>query len=176
MFKRMVRQAHHKIAVAVIVLSLAVLPVHAGTMVKFSPQGGIGPKLVRMYRGAKSDIKVAMYSLTVKGQANALIAAHKRGVKVQVILDDKLGHQKTSMDQILVGAGIPVRYVGPSGGSMHHKFIIVDGKKLATGSYNLSDDAEYRSNEAMLFMTDKKVIAAFISEFDRLWNSGKQVE
>jgi phosphatidylserine/phosphatidylglycerophosphate/cardiolipin synthase-like enzyme len=95
---------------------------------------------------------------------------------VKVILDDKLGHKKTSMHKTLAEAGIPVRYVGPSGGSMHHKFIIVDGKKLATGSYNLSDDAEYRSNEAMLFLTDKKVIAAFSSEFDRLWNSGKQVQ
>lgn len=176
MFKRMVRQAHHKIAVAVIVLSLAVLPVHAGTMVKFSPQGGIGPKLVRMYRGAKSDIKVAMYSLTVKGQANALIAAHKRGVSVQVILDTNLGRQKTSMSKTLAGAGIPVRHVGPSGGAMHHKFIIVDGKSLVTGSYNISNDAEDHSNEAMLFITDKKVITAFAGEFDKLWQKGKQVQ
>ena len=171
MFKRMVRQAHHKIAVAFIVLSLAVLPVYADTTVKFSPQGGIGPKLVRMYRGAKSDIRVAMYSLTVKGQANALIAAHRRGVKVQVILDTNLGRQKTSMSKTLAGAGIPVRHVGPSGGSMHHKFIIVDGKSLATGSYNISNDAEDHSNEAMLFITDIKVITCFAAEFDKLWQS-----
>ena len=176
MFKRMVRQAHYKIAVAVIVLSLAVLPVNAGTTVKFSPQGGIGQKLVRMYRGAKSDIKVAMYSLTVNGQANALIAAHKRGVNVQVILDTNLGRQKTSMSKTLAVAGIPVRHVGPSGGSMHHKFIIVDGKLLATGSYNISNDAEDHSNEAMLFITDKKVIDSFAGEFDRLWQKGKQVQ
>jgi len=176
MFKQMVRQAHHKIAVAFIVLSLAVLPVYADTTVKFSPQGGISKKLVRTYRGAKSDIKVAMYSLTVKGQANALIAAHKRGVKVQVILDTNLGRQKTSMSKTLAGAGIPVRHFGPSGGSMHHKFIIVDGKSLATGSYNISNDAEDHSNEAMLFITDKKVITAFAGEFDKLWQKGKQVQ
>ena len=176
MFKRMVRHAHHKIAVAFIVLSLAVLPVYADTTVKFSPQGGIGPKLVRMYRGAKSDIRVAMYSLTVKGQASTLIAAHRRGVHVQVILDTNLGRQKTSMSKTLASAGIPVRHVGPSGGAMHHKFIIVDGKSLATGSYNISNDAEDHSNEAMLFITDKKVIAAFAGEFDKLWQKGKQVQ
>jgi len=165
-----------RIAGAVIILSLAGLPVHADTTVKFSPQGGIGQKLVRMYRGAKSDIRVAMYSLTVKGQANALIAAHKRGVNVQVILDTNLGRQKTSMGKVLAVAGIPVRHVGPSGGSMHHKFIIVDGKLLATGSYNISNDAEDHSNEAMLFITDKKVIDSFAVEFDRLWQKGKQVQ
>jgi phosphatidylserine/phosphatidylglycerophosphate/cardiolipin synthase-like enzyme len=163
-------------AVTLFILILAVSPAHAGTKVLFSPQGGISKSLVKMYKGAKSEIKVAMYAITAKNQVSALIAAHRRGVKVQVILDDKLGHQKTSMHKTLAEAGIPVCYVGPSGGSMHHKFIIVDGKKLATGSYNLSDDAEYRSNEAMLFLTDKKVIAAFSSEFDRLWNSGKQVQ
>ena len=165
-----------QIAIALMVLIFTVTSVHADTTVKFSPEGGIGQKLVRMYRDAKSDIKVAMYSLTVKGQANALIAAHKRGVNVQVILDTNLGRQKTSMSKILAVAGIPVRYVGPSGGSMHHKFIIVDGKSLATGSYNISNDAEYHSSEAMLFITDKKVIDSFAGEFDRLWQKGKQVE
>ncbi len=165
-----------RIAVALVVLSLVVMPVYADTKVLFSPQGGIGQKLVRIYRGAKSDIRVAMYSLTVKGQANALIAAHKRGVNVQVVLDTNLGRQKTSMSKTLAGAGIPVRHVGPSGGSMHHKFIIVDGKLLATGSYNISNDAEDHSNEAMLFITDKKVIDSFAGEFDRLWQKGKQVQ
>ena len=97
-------------------------------------------------------------------------------MKVQVILDTNLGRQKTSMSKTLAGAGIPVRHVGPSGGSMHHKFIIVDGKSLATGSYNISNDAEDHSNEAMLFITDKKVITAFACEFDRLWQKGKQVQ
>ena len=165
-----------QIVIALIVLIFTVTSVHADTKVLFSPQGGIGQKLVRMYRGAKSDIRVAMYSLTVKGQANALIAAHKRGVNVQVILDTNLGRQKTSMSKILAGAGIPVRHVGPSGGAMHHKFIIVDGKSLATGSYNISNDAEDHSNEAMLFITDRKVIDSFAGEFDRLWQKGKQVE
>jgi phosphatidylserine/phosphatidylglycerophosphate/cardiolipin synthase-like enzyme len=165
-----------QIAIALMVLIFTVTSVHADTTVKFSPEGGIGQKLVRMYRDAKSDIKVAMYSLTVKGQANALIAAHRRGVNVQVILDTNLGRQKTSMGKTLAGAGIPVRHVGPSGGSMHHKFIIVDGKLLATGSYNISNDAEDHSNEAMLFITDKKVIDSFAGEFDRLWQKGKQVE
>ena len=165
-----------QIAIALMVLIFTVTSVHADTTVKFSPEGGIGQKLVRMYRDAKSDIKVAMYSLTVKGQANALIAAHRRGVNVQVILDTNLGRQKTSMGKTLAGAGIPVRHVGPSGGSMHHKFIIVDGKLLATGSYNISNDAEDHSNEAMLFITDKKVITTFAGEFDKLWQKGKQVQ
>jgi phosphatidylserine/phosphatidylglycerophosphate/cardiolipin synthase-like enzyme len=165
-----------QIAIALMVLIFTATSVHADTTVKFSPEGGIGQKLVQMYRGAKSDIKVAMYSLTVKGQANGLIAAHRRGVYVQVILDTNLGRQKTSMSKLLAGAGIPVRHVGPSGGSMHHKFIIVDGKLLATGSYNISNDAEDHSNEAMLFITDKKVIDSFAGEFDKLWQKGKQVE
>jgi len=165
-----------QIVIALMVLIFTVTSVHADTTVKFSPDGGIGNKLVKMYRGAKSDIKVAMYSLTVKGQANALITAHKRGVSVQVILDTNLGRQKTSMGKVLAGAGIPVRHVGPSGGAMHHKFIIVDGKLLATGSYNISNDAEDHSNEAMLFITDKKVITAFAGEFDKLWQKGKQVQ
>lgn len=181
MFKRMVRQAHYKmfrqahykIAIAVIIFALTVMPAQADTKVLFSPGGGTSKALINLYNGARSDIKVATYAFTAKYQANALIAAQQRGVKVQVFLDEKIGKQKTSMSWVLAKAGVPLHYFTPVGGAMHHKFIIVDGKSVATGSYNLSNDAEFRSNEAMLFITDAGVVAAFVKEFDRLWNMGK---
>jgi len=172
-----------RLAIAVIIFTFSVIPAYAAdtnTKVLFSPRGGISKELVRLYAEATRDIKVCMYSFVAKYQANALIAAHKRGVKVQVFLDKKLNYKKTgkaaagSMSTILARAGIPVRYFTPVGGSMHHKFILVDGKTVVSGSYNLSNDAEFRSNEAMFFSTDEKIVAAFEAEFDKLWIIGKE--
>jgi phosphatidylserine/phosphatidylglycerophosphate/cardiolipin synthase-like enzyme len=146
----------------------------ANIKVLFSPKGGISKELLGMYKAATTDIKIAVYGFTTKYQARGLIAAQKRGVKVQVLLDKKNAERGYSLGSYLTEAGITVRYYTPPGGSMHHKFIIVDNKNLATGSYNLSNDAEFRNSEAMLFTSNSKLVSAFKAEFDRLWKAGRE--
>lgn len=59
---------------------------------------------------------------------------------------------------------------------MHHKFLIVDGQELFTGSYNLSMNAEQATFENLVHLrgaTYAPVVAAFAREFERLWNTGR---
>jgi phosphatidylserine/phosphatidylglycerophosphate/cardiolipin synthase-like enzyme len=146
----------------------------ANVKVLFSPKGGISKELLGMYKAAKTDIKIAVFSFTTKYQARGLIAAQKRGVKVQVLLDKKNAERGSSLGPYLAREGITVRYYSAPGGSMHHKFIIVDDKNLATGSYNLSNDAEFRNSESMLFTSNTKLVSDFKAEFDQLWKAGRE--
>ena len=52
---------------------------------------------------------------------------------------------------------------------MHHKFMLIDGKTLVTGSYNFTNESEFRNNEAAIFTNNKALIQAFAAEFERLW-------
>lgn len=80
-------------------------------------------------------------------------------------------------------AGIPVRFKTYAyrwhysyAVQMHHKFMVVDGKTLVTGSYNLSDNAEHNTMENMLFFdaqTYPDLVAAYILNFETLWNLGR---
>jgi phosphatidylserine/phosphatidylglycerophosphate/cardiolipin synthase-like enzyme len=59
---------------------------------------------------------------------------------------------------------------------MHHKVMIVDGRELFTGSYNLSMNAEQATFENLLHLrgaTYAPVVAAFEREFERLWTAGR---
>ncbi len=59
---------------------------------------------------------------------------------------------------------------------MHHKFMIIDGVDLYTGSYNLSMNAEQATFENVLHLggaTYAPVVAAFEAEFERLWATGR---
>jgi len=59
---------------------------------------------------------------------------------------------------------------------MHHKFTVIDGQELFTGSYNLSMNAEQATFENLLHLkgaTYAPVVAAFEAEFARLWNTGR---
>lgn len=56
---------------------------------------------------------------------------------------------------------------------MHQKTMLVDGRWLLTGSYNLSENAEFSTFENVMIYDGQaypQLIAAFESELDRLWN------
>ncbi|MGC8602602.1 MAG: phospholipase D-like domain-containing protein [Desulfomonilaceae bacterium] len=55
--------------------------------VYFSPNGGCTQAIVNEINNSKSEILVQAYSFTSTPIAKALLEAHKRGVKVEVILD-----------------------------------------------------------------------------------------
>jgi len=59
---------------------------------------------------------------------------------------------------------------------MHHKFLLIDGQELFTGSYNLSMNAEQATFENLVHLrgaTYAPVVATFEREFERLWNTGR---
>jgi phosphatidylserine/phosphatidylglycerophosphate/cardiolipin synthase-like enzyme len=80
-------------------------------------------------------------------------------------------------------SGIDVRYKWYSqrwhytyAAQMHHKYLLIDGDELWTGSYNLSDNAEHNTFENMLvFRGDDYVdlVAAYEQNFETMWETGR---
>jgi len=142
----------------------------AGTRVLFSPKGGTSKELARLIKAAKKEIVVAVYAFSSKYLGQALSAALKRGVKIRIILDGGNARKAYSIDEWLAGEGIEVRLIEIKRGSLHHKFMLIDGKILITGSYNFTNESEFRNHEAAIFTNNKVLISAFAAEFERLWN------
>ena len=140
-----------------------------GTRVIFSPKGGTSKELARLIKAAKTDIMVAAYAFSSKYLGQALSAALKRGVKIRVLLDGDNARKSYSIDEWLVGEGIDVRFIEIKRGSLHHKFMLIDGKLLITGSYNFTNESEFRNYEATIFTNHKGLIQSFTAEFERLW-------
>ena len=58
---------------------------------------------------------------------------------------------------------------------MHHKYMIVDSEIVATGSYNLSINAELTSLENVMFFTADRypgLVDAYTANFEKLWVTG----
>lgn len=135
----------------------------------FSPKKGVSWKISGLIMAAMDEISIAVYAFSAKRLANALVKAAKRGVKVRIILDKKNADKSYSLDEWLIAQGIEVRFLYVKGGSMHHKFMVVDRKALMTGSYNLTNDSEFRNYDAAIFTDSKALVSAFVAEFERLW-------
>jgi phosphatidylserine/phosphatidylglycerophosphate/cardiolipin synthase-like enzyme len=86
---------------------------------------------------AKSTILVQAYSFTSAPIVKALLNAHKRGVKVEVILDKSQKTQKYSSATFLYNQGIPVK-IDAQHAIAHNKVMIIDGETVITGSFNFT--------------------------------------
>ena len=159
-----------------------VLP--AKVEVYFSPDGGAQDAIVERIEGAERAIDVAMYALTNREIAWALVRAHERGVEVRVLLDGDFDAScKYSKNTFLSRHGVNVKLDrshivgGEVQGYMHNKFAVVDGKVVITGSYNWTASAEHRNDENLLIITDApKLCRKYESQFVKLWTRGEPVE
>jgi phosphatidylserine/phosphatidylglycerophosphate/cardiolipin synthase-like enzyme len=123
--------------------------------------------LINLISQAKKSVYVAIYSFTRDGLARALIDAKNRGVEVKVVIEEDNAYGQGSDYQMLKDAGVDVRLDG-NPATMHHKFMIVDGELVVTGSYNWSTAAEDRNDENFVVIRDKAVVDRFTQEFNRL--------
>jgi phosphatidylserine/phosphatidylglycerophosphate/cardiolipin synthase-like enzyme len=111
---------------------------------------------VKELRQAKSTVLVQAYSFTSAPIAKALLDAHKRGVKVQVILDRSQRKEKYTEATFLYNQGIPVK-IDAKHGIAHNKVMVIDGETVVTGSFNFTKQAEERNAENLLVIRDRKL-------------------
>lgn len=78
-----------------------------GVQVYFSPNGGAPEAVVKALSCATNAVWVRAYSFTSAPIATALVDAHRRGVKVQVIPDHSQRTEKYSEADFLKHSGIP---------------------------------------------------------------------
>lgn len=139
------------------------------TQVCFSPNKGCTEAIVRELDGAKSEILVQAYSFTSAPIAEALLAAHKRGVQVRAILDKSQKGARNATAALLLDAGIPT-YIDSSHAIAHNKIIIVDRATVITGSFNFTKAAEAKNAENLLILRSPQLAGVYIEN----WSSHVQ--
>ncbi len=124
--------------------------------VYFSPHGGCTEAVVNEIDAAKTSILVQAYSFTSAPIAESLVEAHKRGVHIEVILDDSQQSEKYSSADFIAHAGIPL-LIDAKHAIAHNKIIIIDGGVVITGSFNFTRQAEHANAENLLVIRDRAI-------------------
>jgi phosphatidylserine/phosphatidylglycerophosphate/cardiolipin synthase-like enzyme len=93
--------------------------------VYFSPHGGCTEAVVEALGKARSTVLVQAYSFTSAPIAKALVEAHRRGVKVEVVLDRSQHTEKYSSATFLYNNGIPC-YIDAQHAIAHSRVIVID--------------------------------------------------
>jgi hypothetical protein len=115
---------------------------------------------------ARVSIRVAMAWFTNDTLFNKLIEKHKQGVDVEIAIYDDGVNKKHGVDLSLLPHKMIKR--GKRGGLMHDKFCVIDNQIIITGSYNWTDNAEYRNDENVTVQKDPKSASDYSEEYRRL--------
>jgi len=120
--------------------------------------------VVKEIAAARSTILVQAYSFTSTPIAKALLAAHKRGVTVQVILDKSRKTEKYSEADFLVNVGIPVQ-IDAKHAIAHNKIMVIDGATVIAGSFNFTKAAETSNAENLLVIRSPELAAKYTANW-----------
>lgn len=133
--------------------------------VRFSPKGGCTDAIVAELNRAQSTVRIQAYSFTSAPIANAVVQAHKRGVRVEALLDKSNRTNRYSAATFLKNQGADV-LIDARHDIAHNKIMIIDERVLLTGSFNFTKNAEESNAENLLIIRDNPdLIARYLANF-----------
>lgn len=165
--------------------------------VKFSPDsstipwsntsnGFIGETL----NSSTKSVSMALFVFSEQGLANILERKNESGVQIRALIDPDFAYRSYSEALDMMGVALPnnckyevdnrpwrnpIATVGVplllKGDLLHHKFAVMDGETVITGSHNWSAAANKNNDETVLLIDSSIVAAHFAREFDRLYNN-----
>ncbi len=101
--------------------------------------------------------------------AKSILGAHKRGVKVEAIIDRGKSKGQYTSATFLANEKIPT-YIDGAHGIAHSKIMIIDGTTVITGSFNFTKAAEKSNAENLLIIKSSDLAKLYIDN----WNAHKQ--
>lgn len=139
-------------------------------------------------RSAKRSISVNIFGFHIPELTDLLIAKHKAGVKVDIILDHSQAQGKAEAAEIakLMKARVPF-LIGTSsrhGQLLHLKATVVDERLVEAGSWNYSESASDQLNDltiiddprmAHFYLLAHDIVRAFIVRHEQIFQPRAEV-
>jgi phosphatidylserine/phosphatidylglycerophosphate/cardiolipin synthase-like enzyme len=142
---------------------------------------------------ATKSTDLALFVFSEPRFTNLLEQRQQQGIQVRALVEPKFAYREYSSlldmwgyvstqdcraegdqrpwSQPIETAGVPNL---PSGDMLHHKYGVVDGRTVITGSHNWSIAANHLNDETVLVLEDPVVAAHFQREFERLYRDSRR--
>lgn len=163
----------YAMAAALLILP-AISQATPGVQVGFSPEGSARALVLATIGSARHQIRMLAYAFQAPDIVQALVAAQKRGVEVQVVVDKKRNQGKASSAamEAAIRGGVALR-TNDRFHIHHDKTIIVDDDTVETGSFNFAPSAETLNSENVIVLRDMPDVARqYLAHWQSRWAQG----
>jgi phosphatidylserine/phosphatidylglycerophosphate/cardiolipin synthase-like enzyme len=125
--------------------------------------------LLNAVEGAQAEILAAVYSLTSRPIVAALNEAADRGVHVRLKYDARQAKfeamEKALADLRKHKVKCQAITIQPEYAAMHHKFMVIDHRRVLTGSFNYTTAAATVNDENLVLIDSPSLADKFVDEF-----------
>ena len=125
-------------------------------------------ELFKSLQQARHSIAVCVFNIASSEMCDVLVAAHQAGVIVRVVTNNEQMMHSGNQVNRLRAAGIQVR-VDETEYFMHHKFTVVDGELLLTGSLNWTTQGLCGNQENVILSSEPALVQPFSDQLEVLW-------
>ncbi|OPY65218.1 MAG: Phospholipase D precursor [Syntrophorhabdus sp. PtaU1.Bin050] len=139
---------------------------NAPTQVYFSPGAASTEAILKEIMKAKSEILLQAQSLGSAPIAKALVDAHNRGVKVEVILGRSRKNDGCGSAAFFSGLKIPV-CIDSKHATGHNTIIVIDGTTTITGSFDLGKRPVEKTADSLTFTKSKDLAKLYIDNWSK---------
>ena len=139
----------------------------------FSPPDNAAKAIVEQIEASRKEVLVQAYGFTHNAIARALVQAHKRGVKVQVIMDAKSASTNRYVVEILDRERMTYRWDGKHA-IAHNKVMVIDHDIIITGSFNFTNSAQTRNAENLLILRSAPLADEYRQNWLEHWNHSRE--
>ena len=145
--------------------------------------------LERQLGQVRRRLDLNLFVFSAQNLADTLAALHQRGVRLRLLADPGFANRSYSEVLDLLGVSLsdhrcrieagnrvwarPIEGAGSPrlarGDKLHHKFAILDGQRVISGSFNWSPSAAFSNDETLIRIDSPALARHFQREMDQLW-------
>lgn len=133
----------------------------------FAPEDDVEDEILKELEGASDEICFATFTFTSDSIEELLLSKWEEGVQIKGIMES-FQSANSEAYEVLTQSDIPVVKDGNTY-TMHHKFFVIDGETVVTGSYNPTKSANTRNDENVLMIHSSEIAEAYSAEFSSMW-------
>lgn len=132
-------------------------------------RGGPDAALAAAIDRADISVDAAIHDLNLWSLRDAFLDAERRGVAVRLVFETGNLDSRAEMQELAE----QVDFVeDDSAGRMHHKFVVIDGLQVWTGSMNFTTTGAYRNRNHLILIESKALAAEYTAEFEEMFAGG----
>lgn len=138
------------------------------TLLYFCPEDACKEEIVSLIRDSNKTIDCAIYDITSREVADALISENRDGTKIRIVTDKGRSQTKSTLVSDLKVSGINVLISPTENSYMHNKFCVFDDNISMIASANFTENSFSKSyNNILVFKSPRlsKVLKEKINSF-----------
>lgn len=150
-----------------------------GTVVEnyFATHDKVANHVIDATDASKSSLHFLAFSFTHKDISKSMLTRAHAGVDLKGVFEESQTTNGYSEYDRMLKAGPPVEvYTDANPRNMHHKVIVIDGKKTIAGSFNFSSNADKSNDENLVIIHNPEVSKLFEEEFQRVFAAAKKLK